>query len=208
MNALREVAVTQERGARTRERIEEAALAAFAELGFEGASTRRIADLAGVKQQLITYHYGSKLDLWKVVADRLFSDFRAHQDARLAGLAGVDEVTTVRILVRDYLEYCARHPQLARFMMHEGGVSTPRLSWLVETHTRALIRTMQERIAEARRLRGAPEVNMVQLGYVLIGASAMFSQEAEYQLLTGESANSEETVDSYAELIAGLMLGE
>ena len=200
-------AATRERGLRTRERIEQAALAAFADLGYDGASTRQIADLAGVKQQLITYHYGSKLDLWKVVADRLFTEYREHQEARLAGLAGVDDVTTTRILIRDYLEYCAHHPQLAKFMMHEGGVLTPRLTWLFERHTSGLIRTMQDRIAAARKLTGAPSVNMVQLSYVLIGASAMFSQEAEYQLLTGEPANSVSTIDSYSELIASLILG-
>lgn len=207
MSGVKRSADTQERGARTRERIEEAALAAFADLGYEGASTRHIAEMAGVKQQLITYHYGAKLDLWKVVADRLFTDFRVHQETRLAALSGVDEATTIRVLVRDFLEYCAHHPQLARFMMHEGGVLTPRLSWLFEQHTGVLIRTMQERIAAARALRGAPEVNLVQLSYVLVGASAMFSQEAEYRLLTGGSANSEATIESYSELIATLVLG-
>ena len=207
MSRADESAGTTGRGARTRERIEEAALSAFAELGYDGASTRHIADLAGVKQQLITYHYGTKLDLWKVVADRMFTDFREHQDARLAGLAGVDAATTMRILVRDYLEYCAGHPQLARFMMHEGGRLTPRLSWLFEKHVRGLVQTLQERISAARTLRGAPEANMVQLSYVLIGASAMFSQEAEYELLTGESPNNEATIESYAELIASLILG-
>ncbi|MEM1434634.1 MAG: TetR/AcrR family transcriptional regulator [Pseudomonadota bacterium] len=207
MGKEKKPAVTQERGARTRERIEAAALAAFADRGYDGASTRQIADLAGVKQQLITYHYGSKLDLWKVVADRLFTGYREHQQARLAGLAGVDDVTTTRLLIRDYLEYCAHHPQLAKFMMHEGGVLTHRLRWLFERHTSRLIGTMQDQIAAARKLTGAPEVNMVQLGYVLIGASAMFSQEAEYQLLMGESANSEATIDSYSELLTSLILG-
>jgi hypothetical protein len=36
----------------------------------------------------------------------------------------------------------------------------------------------------------------------------MFSQQAEYRLLTGESADSEETIESYAQLIAALMLGD
>lgn len=207
MAKQKKTAATQERSVRTREQIEEAALSAFADLGYEGASTRYIADLAGVKQQLITYHYGSKLDLWKVVADSLFTDYREHMEQRLNGLDGVDVLTTTRILVRDYLEYCATKPQLARFMMHEGGVVTPRLTWLFEKYTGDLIRTMQDRIVEARRLAGAPDVNVVQLSYILIGASAMFSQEAEYQLLTGETSISDETIESYSELVASLILG-
>lgn len=200
-------ATVQERSLRTREVIEKAALKAFAELGYEGASTRQIADLAGVKQQLITYHFGSKLKLWKVVADKLFTDYRAHMEERQKGLDGVDALTTAQILIRDFLEYCAGQPQLARFMMHEGGVLTPRLSWLVETHTGGLIRSLQAQVDEARRLAGAPEVDVVQLSYILIGASAMFSQEAEYKLLTGEPVNSARTIESYSALVSSLILG-
>jgi AcrR family transcriptional regulator len=43
----------------TRERIVEAALEAFAEKGFHGASTRDIALRAGTHQGLITYHFPS-----------------------------------------------------------------------------------------------------------------------------------------------------
>lgn len=200
-------AATQERALKTRELIEQAALTAFADLGYNGASTRGIADLAGVKQQLITYHYGSKLELWKVVAERLFGNYQEHVNKRLQGLEGVDLVSTTRILIRDYLEYCAERPEMARFMMHEGGVLTPRLTWLFEHHTSELIQSMQDRISEARRLSGAPEVNVVQLSYILIGASAMFSQEAEYELLTGEPANSDKTIAGYSELVASLILG-
>lgn len=55
-----------------------------------------------------------------------------------------------RILIGDYLRYCAERPQLARFMIQEGGVLTPRLTWLFERHTGELIRGMQNLISAAR----------------------------------------------------------
>ncbi len=47
----------------------EAAVANFAEWGFERASLRKIAGQAGVDVALISYRYGSKLGLWTAVVD-------------------------------------------------------------------------------------------------------------------------------------------
>ena len=54
-----------------RERIVTAAVEAFAEKGFEAASTRDIAQRAGTDQGLVTYHFPSKDQLWRAAADRL-----------------------------------------------------------------------------------------------------------------------------------------
>ncbi len=52
-------------GDATRRRLVEAALVEFAAHGYEGASTRVIAERAGVHQPLINYHFRSKADLWR-----------------------------------------------------------------------------------------------------------------------------------------------
>ena len=62
-------AARAETGSDARERILEAALAAFAENGFDGSKTRDIASRADVTLGLVQYYYGSKLNLWKA-ADR------------------------------------------------------------------------------------------------------------------------------------------
>jgi TetR/AcrR family transcriptional regulator len=54
----------------SRERILAAAAVLFAERGYEGASTRAIADTAGAKQALIRYHFGGKEPLWREVIER------------------------------------------------------------------------------------------------------------------------------------------
>ena len=46
--------------ASTRDRIRDAAIAAFAERGFDAASLRDIAQRAGVSAALIVHHFGSK----------------------------------------------------------------------------------------------------------------------------------------------------
>ena len=59
----------------TRARLLRAAITCFARHGFDGTSMREIADAANVAQQLITYHFGSKEQLWVAVAETLRDEF-------------------------------------------------------------------------------------------------------------------------------------
>src|SRR5580700_99658 len=67
--AKREPAAAASRGEDTRERLIEAALKIFGELGFEGASTRALADAAGANLAAIPYHFGSKQGLYRAAAE-------------------------------------------------------------------------------------------------------------------------------------------
>ena len=70
----------QDRGIETRNRLIEAALDSFGRLGFDGASTRQIADKAGINIALIKYHFGSKEALHVAVAEHIVS--------QISGLVG------------------------------------------------------------------------------------------------------------------------
>ena len=59
----------------TRSRLLQAATACFARGGYEGTSLREIAEAADVAQQLITYHFGSKEQLWIAVVHSLHDEF-------------------------------------------------------------------------------------------------------------------------------------
>ncbi len=59
------------RGDATREALIDAALIVFAHDGFDAASTRTIAERAGVNQALIGYHFGGKEGLYLAVFDHI-----------------------------------------------------------------------------------------------------------------------------------------
>lgn len=71
------------RGEDTRRRILEAALEMFATLGYEGASTRLLAERAGVNLPAIQYYFGSKEGLYRAV----IGDIINHTEAHMAPLA-------------------------------------------------------------------------------------------------------------------------
>jgi AcrR family transcriptional regulator len=67
--AKRDAAPAGSRGDETRERLLEAALKIFGKFGFEGASTRALADAAGANLAAIPYHFGSKEGLYRAAAE-------------------------------------------------------------------------------------------------------------------------------------------
>jgi AcrR family transcriptional regulator len=74
---------THARGEDTRRRILDAALEVFAAEGYEGASTRFLAERAGVNLPAIQYYFGSKEGLYRAVIDSIIE----HTEAEMAPLA-------------------------------------------------------------------------------------------------------------------------
>ena len=60
---------TADRGDRTREKLLNAAIDVFGRHGFDGATTRMLAEAAGVNQQAIPYYFGGKDGLYVATAD-------------------------------------------------------------------------------------------------------------------------------------------
>jgi AcrR family transcriptional regulator len=61
----------QARGEDTRRRLIETAITAFGELGYEGTSTRLLAERAGANLPAIQYHFGGKEGLYRAAVDHI-----------------------------------------------------------------------------------------------------------------------------------------
>jgi AcrR family transcriptional regulator len=66
------------RGEDTRRRILEAAIEVFAAEGYEGASTRHLAERAGINLPAIQYYFGSKDGLYRAAIDYVVQEIEAH----------------------------------------------------------------------------------------------------------------------------------
>ncbi|QUS36741.1 TetR/AcrR family transcriptional regulator [Falsirhodobacter algicola] len=75
----------------------------FAEAGYNGASTRDIAERAGVAQGLIRYYFGTKRDLFDEVFRRRGGDISRHRHALLDALLADPVKPTVRAIIHAYL---------------------------------------------------------------------------------------------------------
>jgi len=74
------------RSTETRSRMIDTAIDVFGRLGYEGASTRILADRAGVNLSAIHYHFGGKRELYMAAAQSIADYARKRIDPIIAGL--------------------------------------------------------------------------------------------------------------------------
>ena len=67
-----------DRGDATRQKLLAASIDVFGRLGFDGATTRAVADAAGVNLQAIPYYFGSKDGLYIATAEHIAAQIRSH----------------------------------------------------------------------------------------------------------------------------------
>lgn len=101
------------RGEHTRQRLLEAAIELFAELGYERGSTRAIARRAGVSLPALQYYFGGKEGLYRACAEYITQDVRsrlgpAAERVRLAlgrnDLTRAELLELLRAVVEPFLE--------------------------------------------------------------------------------------------------------
>src|SRR5687767_5796966 len=95
----------------------------FAELGYEGTSVRAITAEAGANLGAITYHFGSKRELYDRVVGSVVAPLAERVEAVVRARGSV--LDRVEAVVRTYFTYLAENPDMPRLMMQElvlGGV--------------------------------------------------------------------------------------
>lgn len=106
----------------TPERILDAAEELFAVHGYDGVSTRAITELAGVRLNLLSYHFGSKERLFQTVIDRRLEVIASQREAALARLRDSGAPVTVGGILEAFM-----HPYLALAQADRGWLNHARL---------------------------------------------------------------------------------
>jgi TetR/AcrR family transcriptional regulator len=133
-------------------------LAAFAELGYDGASVRELARRLGVSHNFINDRYGSKDQFWRAVIDRSL----VAQVARLGAIlnvAGDDELARLRNLVHAFHQANVAEPDLARILEHESTRGGERLEYVFQRYlvpVRDAVAPLVEILVQAGRVRPFP----------------------------------------------------
>jgi TetR/AcrR family transcriptional regulator len=197
----------QSQDASTRERMLDAALDAFAELGYDGASTRAIAGRAGVNQGLIPYYFGTKEALWREAVDRAFAEM-----TRELGDVFADEPPPPRErlerLIRGAVRFVGRRPAFVQLMSDEGKREGPRMRWIVDRHVRPTFESLCEVVNEAASASRLPQgLDPMHLYYIFVGAATqLFHQSAECRRLTGQDPTDEAVIQAHADALVALFV--
>jgi AcrR family transcriptional regulator len=195
----------QQRTIDTRTRIVDAAIEQFADVGYDGVSTRAVARTAGVQHALVTYHFGSKEGLWKAAIDTLLSDYRVKFDERIHGLRGVDDVIKLRLVQEDFIRFSAESPNFHRIMGHIARTPSAHLTAFIQDSLKEtfdvraqLIRSAQ---ASGKYVAGDP----YHLQYLFIGAvTRIFMLGVEFEQISGRSVSDPAFIEDHVKLCLSL----
>ncbi|MFQ6005810.1 MAG: TetR/AcrR family transcriptional regulator [Woeseia sp.] len=197
----------QRRSLKTRQRLLDAAIEAFAENGFKGTSTRDIAARAGVHHPLITYHFRNKEELWRAAADRIFSRF--NESMRQALQETIEECPRTRMasLIRAYVRYAADQPALHKVMVQEASQPSVRLDWLINTHLRPLFEASVKNLEELQDQGIAPPGNVAILfNMIRVTAGGLVALGHELKGTSGIDLQAPGTVNELADMIIDVFL--
>ncbi|MEV0151267.1 MULTISPECIES: TetR family transcriptional regulator [unclassified Nonomuraea] len=104
-----------------REMILRVATKLFAGLGYDGTSTRQIAEAVGLNVATISYHVGSKRELYLAVMNRANNAHRAMLETAVENLMAApreDKLPTAHRLIDLYIDFCVEHPEFPALWTH------------------------------------------------------------------------------------------
>lgn len=197
----------QQRALDTKQAIIEAALREFADKGFDGASTREIAEQAKVNHRLIGHHFGGKDALWQATARYVFGAYAQRLRKRYRGLNGVDEPVLLRLMLREFIIFSAKMPQLHRFMVQTNEGDSARLDWLVTNYLAPGTAVELRLLRKAQNAGVLREGDVMHLRYLFIGAAtSVFTLAAEYQKVAGQDPFDDKFVDKHVDTVLSLFM--
>jgi TetR/AcrR family transcriptional regulator len=195
----------QQRSTDTQERILEAAAGEFALHGFTGTSTREVASRAGVQHPALTYHFGNKDGLWRAVMRGLNETVLATLKSRLQALRGVDTVTTLRLIMEDFIRFSAANPKFHRLMDYEAGNGGERMNWLADEFVKEFFGVLVPLIRAAQKDGGFVAGDAYHLVYLFIGAvTRLFMLAPEVKRVSGRSPMTSSYIQEHVNLCLAL----
>jgi TetR/AcrR family transcriptional regulator len=190
--------------ARTRERLIAAALDAFATCGYDGVSTRQIERQAGVERGLVSYHFGSKQQLWNEAIDSVFKELQDELRSLRHALRDISPRERARALLMAYTRFNARRPQHFRIWMMEGHVKTERSERLGDQFLRNV-----ELFRDVTQISGPVQTDDAIAIYQTIGAAGtLFATSAYSETMFETNIYDPEFIDRFADALAAMGLHE
>jgi len=118
-----------------RRQIVQAAIALFARKGFEGTTTREIAQAAGVSEALIFRHFPTKQDLYSAIIDHKMKECRhSFQEELREARAHRDDLTFFVRLAEEILRMYREDPDFIRLMLFSALEGHELSRMVYETH--------------------------------------------------------------------------
>ena len=189
-----------------RARLLKAAIVAFSEFGYEGASLRAIAEDAGVSFQLITYHFGSKDELWTAAVEEAYR--RYVESGRSLGF---DLSGDLREQFRNHLQLLLtlslRNPHLRKILTQEYLARSVRYSRVLKPKLkeirRILVAPYFEQVAKLGIVSRVSPAQLHMLWHSIVAANVLMPEEIE--LATGLAVDNPQSIEMQVDFVFSLV---
>jgi AcrR family transcriptional regulator len=182
----------------------DAALAAFAEVGYEAMSIRSLGRDLGLSHGALNQRFGSKDKLFYAAVDHGFGGLARSMSDHVTRWPAATGLSGLRYGFRAFLLAAAERPHIMRLMNTLGIAASERLDYVFERHIDPMIEPLREAAATAE-LTGGASISTRELFFLVAhGAAAAFT-------LQGLSAHFDSTdgrldPERYAEHMADALI--
>jgi len=160
----------------TRAKLLDAAAEVFAEVGYQGATIRKICARAGVNGALVNYHFGNKLELYAQVLQRMVSIAQI-EAVRAAFNQKAPPETILREAIKVRLRGIAAGDHsgwLFRILAHEITQPTPAMRHVIDSVLRPLYNQLHEIVGALIGLPAADEQTRL-CGHSIMGQVIIYA---------------------------------
>jgi AcrR family transcriptional regulator len=169
-------------------------------------SLSEVAGDAEVAQPLIHHYFGSKRGLWEAAAELVFRELGAAFEEARAELQELEAIAMLKVLLRRYVLFTARRPEVHLILAREAAVDGERLQWLIERHVGPVQRVVEDLISEAQTQGRIKPIPLPQLIQILNGAVAVFLCSGPLmESLYGIDPRSREEVSRHADALTEVL---
>lgn len=126
-----------------------AAIDAFGDRGFNGASLKQISDAVGADVALTRYYFGSKDGLWRASIDHLAEQLAKELQETFTAQYETN-AETMKAAIRWFVDMSARWPQVSRIIVFEGNGDESRRDYVTERLVRPFYILMEMMIRGAK----------------------------------------------------------
>jgi TetR/AcrR family transcriptional regulator len=185
----------------------EAALGAFATHGYDGVSVNALSRDLGVSHNLLHQRFGSKDGLWHAAVDWGFGGM-AEQIRGAIDPTVTDPLVQLEAIMRSFLRFSARRPELVGLMNLEGREATPRLAYIYERYVDPFM-VIIGRVLEHLSAEGRVRPVSVRTVHFLIahGAAAPFALGGLSDAIDPEHPLDADAAEAYIETVVQVLLG-
>lgn len=113
--------------------ILKAARSVFARRGFEGASTREVAEIARVNNAMIYYHFKDKVELYRAVLGDSFATFDRIWEHKIF-ISSATTRAKIKKYVEEFIRFQHGNEELRKIMSMEFAACSKNTKWLADNY--------------------------------------------------------------------------